>query len=47
MFQIFNVLVPVTGSKGSISVDFGKRLLREDGIERRSGPQRYNFGLGR
>lgn len=34
-------------SRGALSVGLGKRLLQEENVERRSGVQRYNFGLGR
>lgn len=34
-------------SRGALSIGLGKRLLQEENVERRSGAQRYNFGLGR
>lgn len=44
-FSFFRYLV--RASRGALSAGLGKRLLQEENVERRSGSQRYNFGLGR
>ncbi|XP_031640410.1 helicostatins isoform X2 [Contarinia nasturtii] len=37
----------IRASRGALSVGLGKRLIQDENVERRSGAQRYNFGLGR